>query len=173
MLHHSLVLPKSYRRFETVGARGFFQLQDQESQALAFLRPLSEDYPDIDHWFCTKVVPGLRAGTRLLLPIERHGQLVGLGIAKNEDERKICTVRVAPNYFGRGIGVRIFDQLLRWLNDDRPHLTVSSTKLPAFQRIFDSYGFKLTSAHRGLYVPSLCELGFNEPSPVIGEVCSE
>lgn len=139
------------------------ELTDQERRALAFLLPLSDDYPGIDRWFALKVVPGLRRGTRYLLPIERDGLLVGLGIAKNEeDERKICTVRVAPSYAGRGMGVRLFDGLLKWLDDDRPHLTVTQSRLPAFERIFDYYGFAVTSAQQGLYVPYSVELGYNE-----------
>jgi GNAT superfamily N-acetyltransferase len=138
------------------------KLNGTEMRALAFLLPLSEDYPGIAAWFVGKVVPGLRHGTRFLLPVEREDRLVGLGIAKREDgERKICTVRVDPSYAGRGIGVRLFDGLLRWLDDDRPHLTVSSRKLPQFERIFDHYGFDMTSAHEGLYLPHAVELGFN------------
>ena len=138
-------------------------LLPHETEALCFLLPLSEDYPGIDRWYVQKVVPGLRSGARTLLRIERDGDLVGLGIAKNEpDERKICTVRVAPTYAGRGVGVRIFDSLLRWLDCDRPHLTVSSTKLPLFQRIFDYYGFLETSIYDGRYQPDVQELGYNE-----------
>lgn len=138
------------------------ELTPREAQALAFLLPLSDDYPDIANWFINKVVPGLRAGTRVLLPVERDGNLVGLGIAKNEaDERKICTVRIAPNYVGRGVGLRLFDDLLRWLDDDHPHLTVSSSKLPLFGRIFDYYGFHHTSKFEGLYKPKAIELGYN------------
>lgn len=139
------------------------ELTDQERRALAFLLPLSDDYPGIDRWFALKVVPGLRRGTRYLLPMERDGVLVGLGIAKNEEnERKICTVRVAPSYAGRGMGVRLFEGLLKWLDDDRPHLTVTQSRLPAFERIFDYYGFAVTSAQQGLYVPQAVELGYNE-----------
>ena len=142
-------------------------LTDAEAQALAFLLPLSNDYPSIALWYVQKVVPGLRRGTRMLLPVERDGVLVGLGIAKNEpDERKICTVRVAPSHAGRGIGVRLFDGLLKWLNDDRPHLTVSDSKLPQFERIFDYYGFGITSRRAGIYVPCAVELGFNEKAVV-------
>jgi GNAT superfamily N-acetyltransferase len=142
----------------------YLPLRRQETEALHFLLPLSHDYPGIDVWYRAKVVPGLRDGTRTLLRIERDGNLVGLGIAKCEaDERKICTVRVAPSHAGRGIGIRLFDGLLKWLNDDRPHLTVTHSKLPVFERIFDYYGFNMTSAAQGRYVPHACELGYNEP----------
>ncbi|MFZ1988771.1 MAG: GNAT family N-acetyltransferase [Alphaproteobacteria bacterium] len=138
-------------------------LRAAEADALSFLLPLSGDYPNIENWYLHKVVPGFRNGTRKLLPIERNGELVGIGIAKNEaGERKICTVRVAPAHFGRGIGLRIFDGLLRWLDVERPHLTISAGKLPAFERIFDYYGFSATSAHKGLYVPHSYEISYNE-----------
>jgi GNAT superfamily N-acetyltransferase len=136
----------------------------EEAEALHFLVPLSEDYPKIGLWYRQKVVPGLRDGTRFLVRVVRDDQLVGLGIGKNEpDERKICTVRVAPSHASRGIGVRIFDSLLKWLDVDDPHLTVSDAKLPLFERIFDYYGFDITSSQPGFYVPQRCEFGLNEP----------
>jgi GNAT superfamily N-acetyltransferase len=138
-------------------------LREQERGALAFLLPLSADYPGIEQWFTQKVVPGLRTGERLLLPVERDGELIALGIAKKAStERKICTVRVAPGYAARGLGVRLFDGLMKWLDDDRPHLTVNAAKLPAFERIFDYYRFGLTSSQLGRYRPDRVELGFNE-----------
>lgn len=136
-------------------------LLPSEQEALAFLLPLSPDYPAIEEWYRQKVVPGLRIGTRMILRIERQGTLVGLGIAKREGELKLCTVRVAPTHFGRGIGLRIFDGLLRWLNVDKPHLTVSDRKLPAFERLFEHYGFRQTSVHPHLYVAGITELGYN------------
>jgi GNAT superfamily N-acetyltransferase len=144
-------------------AKLFAPLVPSEVEALSFLLPLSEDYPGIADWYRDKVVPGLRDGTRHLLRIERDGTLAGIGIAKNvPGERKICTVRVAPAYANRGIGVRIFDGLLKWLDDDRPHLTVSDHKLALFERIFDYYGFHVSSARQGQYVPHAVELGYNE-----------
>jgi len=139
------------------------QLLPNEEEVLQFLLPLSADYPGIESWFKDKVVPGLRKEERYIHRVERDGHLIGVGIAKNSaTEKKICTVRVLPAHFGRGAGVRIFDNLLRWLDDDRPHLTVSEGKLPAFERIFDYYGFSETSQRSGLYVPGRFEFGFNE-----------
>ena len=139
------------------------ELSATEGKALAFLLPLSPDYPDIDRWFRLKVVPGLRGGTRKLISVERHGCVVGVGIGKYEpDERKICTVRVSPSYFGRGLGLKLFDLLMDWLETDQPHLTVSERKLAAFERIFDRYGYKFTSSHTGLYVPGVTELSYND-----------
>lgn len=138
-------------------------LRVDEAEALCFLLPLSADYPEIRHWYLSKVVPDLRVGQRILLPVRRSGVLVGLGIAKNDGvERKICTVRVLPTYENKGIGVRIFDKLLHWVGTDRPNLTVSQGNLPKFRRLFDYYGFSETSAIEGLYQPKSWEFGFNE-----------
>ncbi len=139
-------------------------LTDAEREALAFVLPLSPDYPRIDSWFIDKVVPGLRAGTRHLVRLERHGQIAALGIAKAEDgEAKICTVRVSPEFVGRGMGIRVFESLMSWLGTDRPLATVSEAKLGDFQRIFDHYGYRLTSVCNGLYTPGRAEYLFNEP----------
>lgn len=157
------LIDRNRSRFLTSLTVAPLELKPIEGQALAFLLPLSQDYPCIEEWFRLKVVPGLRADTRTLVCIERNGQIVGVGIAKHEsDERKICTVRVAPSYFGRGIGPRLFDKLLTWVQTDQPHLTVSETKLPAFQRIFDRYGFKISSSHAGRYVTGITELSYND-----------
>lgn len=146
--------------------REALELTQQEREALGFLLPLSNDYPDIDNWFRLKVVPGLRTGTRKLLCVERHGAIIGVGIGKYEpDERKICTVRIAPSYFGRGVGPRLFDTLLQWLDTDQPHLTVSERKLPAFERIFERYGFKRTSSCIDLYRQGVTELSYNDVNP--------
>jgi len=135
-----------------------------EREALAFVLPLSPDYPEIKDWFVAKVVPGLRAGTRRLVRIDRHGKIAALGIAKAEDgEAKVCTVRIAPEFVGRGMGIRVFDDLMNWLGTNRPLATVSVTKLGDFQRIFDHYGYRMTSVCNGLYVPGRAEYLFNEP----------
>ncbi|WP_245487339.1 GNAT family N-acetyltransferase [Rhizobium leguminosarum] len=156
--------PDQKMRFPTVSAESpIFELLPHEAEALGFILPLSADYPGIEKWYRTKVVPGLRTGERYLHRVKREGELIGVGIAKKDSsEKKICTVRVSNEHFGRGSGVRIFDHLLRWLDDDHPHLTVSESKLPVFERIFDWYGFNLTSASNGLYVPGRLEIGYNE-----------
>ncbi len=75
---------------------------------------------------------GVISGHRHLAVVRKQDQIVAVGIAKRLGaERKICTVRVSPEMANRGIGVRVFDGLLSWLDSDRPHLTVSDRKTPA------------------------------------------
>ncbi|WP_409411159.1 GNAT family N-acetyltransferase [Bradyrhizobium sp. AUGA SZCCT0169] len=156
MINHSLLRASISNRLP---------LRPVESQALKFLLPLSDDYPNIENWFEQTVVPGLREGTRTLICVERNGGIVGVGIGKNDlSEKKICTVRVCPSYFGRGIGLRLFDALLHWVGTDQPHLTVSQAKLPAFDRIFERYRFRYSSSLVGRYIPGKTEISYNEAS---------
>ncbi|MDI9849978.1 N-acetyltransferase [Rhodoblastus sp. 17X3] len=148
---------------------GDLELTTAELEALAFVLPLSPDYPDIRSWFVEKVVPGLRCGSRHIVRIDRNNKIVALGIAKAEEETKICTVRVAPEFAGRGMGIRVFENLMSWLGTDRPLATVSENKLADFQRIFDHYGYRLTSVHTGLYRPGRSEFVFNEPNSPWGQ----
>ncbi len=148
-----------------------FGITPPEQEALSFVLPLSPDYPGIENWFVRKVIPGLRANTRRLVRVDRYGKIAALGIAKNErGEKKICTVRVSREFAGRGMGVRIFGELMTWLGTDRPLATVSDIRLNDFQRIFDHYGYRLTSVSSGLYVPGRVEYLFNEPSSPWGQI---
>lgn len=148
---------------KTCGTAAIAALSSAHRESLAFLVPLSDDYPEISFWFLRKVVPGEYRGNRHILRLERDGRLAALGIAKNElGEKKICTVRVHPHFVGRGLGIRVFEHLLNWLQVDKPHLTVSKEKLPVFQRIFDHYGFVQSFAIPNMYREGSIELGYNE-----------
>ena len=88
--------------------------------------------------------------------------MIALGIAKDEvDEKKICTLRVSNLYAGRGLGYRLMDEMLHWLDVDQPHVTVGAHKWPLFERMFDHYQFQMTDQCVGLYRPSRVEFGFN------------
>lgn len=135
-----------------------------DRENIDFLEPLSSDYKNIENWYFQKVSPGLARGTRKLLRIESNGRIVAMGIAKKEDEElKICTVRVLPEYAGKGIGVKIFRELMNWLGTELPIITVSQEKALDFERIFAYFGFQLTSSHLNLYRTGMVEYFYNEP----------
>lgn len=134
-----------------------------DEQVIQFITELSNDYPNIESWLGQKVFPGIITGSRKVTVIYREHRIAAVGIAKNENgEKKICTVRVSNFYSGYGMGIRIFNELMEWLETDKPHLTVSENKLPMFQRIFDHFGFTCTSTHKGRYREGAVEYFFNE-----------
>ena len=140
-----------------------FEYSPDEIDALEFLLPISDSYPNIQNWFEKQVVPGLSVGSRMLFIHRKEGKVVALGIAKKTSkEKKVCTVRVASEYVGKGLGIKIFKEAMIWLETDKPHLTVSEDKLAEFERIFEFFGYKLTSTVSGLYKPNKVEYLFNE-----------
>src|SRR5437660_11437932 len=84
-----------------------------DPDVLDFLLALSPQYPGIDEWYRRRVLPGVGENSRCLVVHRRGGKIVAVGIGKDDQiEQKICTVRVAPDYQGRGIGVRICERVL-------------------------------------------------------------
>lgn len=123
---------------------------------------LRASYPGFDQWFATKVLPGIYSGERTLL-IEKRGSLaVAFLILKHTStEKKLCTLRVRPNYESKGLGVRLFQSAFQLLETERPLLSVSESAAPKFLRIFKYFGFAQEAVYEGRYIPRVAELAYN------------
>lgn len=138
--------------------------QPSWTMIMDFLYAMSGSYPGIGKWYRERVMPGLKDGTRKLFwRYNDDGDLIALGIAKKTlDEKKICTLRVAPGARGLGVGFHLTEEMLNWLEERSPHFTIAEGKLPELKQWIDHYGFRKTDEHFGLYVPHKTELLFNE-----------
>ncbi|PKF78959.1 N-acetyltransferase [Vibrio sp. vnigr-6D03] len=147
----------------SVSIHGDTHCQLNHEKVSTYLLDLSNEYPNILNWYEKKVVPGLANGTRKLFVHIRNEKIIGLAIAKNElKEKKICTVRVSPQMYGKGLGVRLFNEAMEWLDTSTPHVTVSESKFHLFERLFEHYGYRLTSTHMSRYREGQVEYLFNE-----------
>lgn len=127
-----------------------------------FLISLSNMYPNIDEWFKQKVIPNIGI-SRKIVYIEKYDKIIAIGIAKDDGiEKKLCTIRISPEYNGKGYGLKLMDHLMEWLNTEKPLVTVSDYNLPVFDKIFNHYGFEYTKTINGLYVPDTSEHFFND-----------
>ncbi|HDR8971458.1 GNAT family N-acetyltransferase [Burkholderia vietnamiensis] len=133
------------------------------------LRLASEDveflrfsYPQFDHWFATKVIPGIHDGERTLL-LERRGTVtVGILIVKHTAvEKKVCTLRVRPDFESKGLGVRLFQTAFHLLETEQPLLSVSALAAPKFERLFRYFGFAQEAVYQGRYLPHVDEYSYN------------
>lgn len=132
-------------------------------QVLPFIKTLDEFYPDIEHWYINKVIPGLFTGNDKLL-IARDGiHIAGVALGKSEDnETKLRCIRVHPDYQKSGLGIKLIDGMLEQLEDDRPVVSVSEEMFHLYSRIFvNRYGFKLNDVTKGQYRPRKLEYFFN------------
>lgn len=126
------------------------------------LKDIEKFYPKFKDWYTHKVIPGLINGSREILTEYRDGQLIGIAIIKNErDEKKICTIKVLPQYQNKGIGIRLLKRALNSLNTDRPLVTVPEERFKEFHKIFTYYGFKLTQISNEHYRKNKKEYVYN------------
>lgn len=85
-------------------------------------------YPTFRYWLQSKVFTGLHDGTRDILFVfntESPFRLLGVAILKNtNDEKKISSFRVYPEYQRSGIGEILMKRCFDVLEDDKPMITV-------------------------------------------------
>ncbi|WP_301009007.1 hypothetical protein [Helicobacter sp. UBA3407] len=125
-----------------------FQMrQINEYVTYHYLKEAKQYYPNFDIWYYQNVI------------------LKGICIVKLS-EKKLCTLRVMENYRNKGIGIRLFEKSFEALNTRMPLLSVSEEKLLSFKKIFDYYGFKLTSIKENYYRKGKKEYFYNEPERV-------
>ena len=126
---------------------------------MAFLR---ESYPGFDKWLLGKVIPGIYAGERTAVVELRDSVVAGLLIVKHADtEKKLCTLRVRPDFESRGLGVRLFEAAFDLLGTDHPLLSVSEPSLPKFSRLFAHFAFSKEAVYGGRYLPQVDEFSYN------------
>ncbi|MEN9480446.1 MAG: hypothetical protein RLZZ298_1841 [Pseudomonadota bacterium] len=123
---------------------------------------LRSSYPLFDQWFTQKVLPGIYSGERTLLIEKRASLAVAYLILKHTStEKKLCTLRVRPNYESKGLGVRLFQTAFELLETERPLLSVSEPAVPKFERIFKYFAFAQEAAYKGRYIPMINEFAYN------------
>lgn len=128
------------------------QKDKQFNSYYLILNDIQELYPEFKYWYSTKVIPGLINGSREILTEYRENRLIGIAIIKNEkDEKKICTIKVLPEYQNKGIGIKLFKRALSSLNTNKPFVTVPEERFNEFHKIFTYYGFQLTQIIEGYY----------------------
>lgn len=126
------------------------------------LSSLNQDYPNFEKWYFEKVVPGIKIGNREIIMTTSNQMISGFSILKNSyDEKKICTLRVNPEFRKNGIGKILFEKSLEVLDSDSPVITVSQERVSQFSPLLKHYGFELSQVISGYYKKSLNEYVYN------------
>lgn len=127
------------------------------------LSMLQEEYPDFEKWFFGKVIPETlsKSNKRKVFTAYCENNLAGILITKDAEEKKICTLRVLPNYRNLGIGHQLMDCAIKTLNLAKPLITVSDCHIDEFSNLFREYDFNLTEFQYGLYRENHLEYVFN------------
>lgn len=127
-----------------------------------FLADSINDYPRHNEWY-RGIIREFKAGFDREIIVAYDGkEIAGVSILKKSQlEKKICSLRVAKEYRGNGLGRALFQKSLDYLETDKPILTVSQNKENEFKKIFKYFGFSLEQIYPGKYRPDLSEYCYN------------
>ena len=130
--------------------------------AMPFLTDLDRFYPDIQHWYINRVLPGVCTGHDVLLLARDGHRLCGMAIGKTGEETKLRCVRVNRKLAGQGTGVRLIDRMIIELQCENPSATVAEELLHDYSRIFvRRYGWRLSDVVKNEYRRSKLEYHWN------------
>lgn len=122
---------------------------------------LEEEYPGFKNWFFDKVVPETLLGKRKIFVAHCDEEIAGIIIIKNSNEKKICTLRVMPDFRNMGIGQALTRCAIEYLQTEHPLITVSEDHVNEFKHIFKKFGFSFSEMHLGYYRENCMEYVFN------------
>lgn len=138
------------------------QLRDVAKVIYENISHLEHSYPRFKQWYELKVIDGILNGNRSFIVELRDGKMAGVAILKDtEQEKKICTISVIEEFKSKGLGVRLFEKSMRLLGTEKPLASVSESRLPEFEKIFQYLNFEYSAEYHGLYVPQKSEFSFN------------
>lgn len=119
---------------------------------------IREYYPGHAEWFQNKVLPFLASEKRSILGAYENGKLVGYSVLKDDQEKKICTLEVVPEYRGKHYGKELLARSIEILGT--PSITCSEPLLRYFIGTFYECGMEFRKVVRDLYCPGVPEYFF-------------
>lgn len=113
---------------------------------------ITKDYPKHFEHFWTKYIPGIFSGEREIIGIYDSCKLVGLVILKkDEKEAKISTLFIDERYRNRGLASKLIKESFKFLNTDKPLISIAEYKVDMFISIIKKYNWKLTQVLNSEY----------------------
>ena len=128
------------------------------------LNSLNNYYPNFKFWLDEKVFPGLYTNERKILLDWQNNHLASIAIIKNDgNEKKICCLRVQPEFQNKGRGIKVFEKSMLMLETNKPLLSISNNHkdLNSFLKIFNYFNFEKTAIYKDLYIQGSSEISFN------------
>ncbi|MGN0919638.1 MAG: GNAT family N-acetyltransferase [Alphaproteobacteria bacterium] len=138
------------------------QHQKLYEDILALTSSLKETYPNYTDWYQKVFLPGLKKGERMYIIAKEKEQLAGCAlIKKTNEERKICTLFVAPEFRKQGVAKCLIKAAVNKLGK-QPLITVSSKNITPLKPLLGKMGFHLSRTKKSAYNPKDTEFYFND-----------
>lgn len=128
-----------------------------------FLFMLNFEYRGFYEWYDRLFISKYELDyCRDIIICERNFELAGVAIIKNDEcEKKICTLRVSKKYRNNGIGHRLIELSMEYLNTEKPMITLHKNKFNQFEHLLDYYNFNLEQTKKNYYYLFNKELVYN------------
>ena len=91
-------------------------------------------------------------------------EVVGISILKNDDEKKLCTFMVNPEYRKKGYSKLLLEDSFEYLKTEKPIITIPEFRLDEFSSIINAYGWEESSIIDNYYSK---EIEFNGEKQLI------
>ena len=121
-------------------------------------------YPEYYKWFFSKNIPRVINGSGDIIFYLDGLEVVGISILKNDDEKKLCTFMVNPEYRKMGHSKLLLEDSFEYLKTEKPVITIPEFRIDEFSSIIDAYGWEETSIIDNYYSK---EIEFNGPKQLI------
>lgn len=128
-----------------------------------FTRFLNLEYPNFDNWYDSLFENRFQLKKeREIIICQVDKDIAGVAILKKSDsERKICTLRVDRHYRHNGIGRHLMEMSFEVLEDEKPLITMHTSKYSQFSSLLKRYNFELEQRQKHYYSIFSTELVFN------------
>lgn len=145
-----------------------------QSAFRSFAPYIEHYYPTAHKWFTTKVIPEFKARRRRIWIASIDDIPVGIAVVKyhhpSRTELKICTLFVAPEFRGLGIGTILLAHIVE--QHDREMFTSLTIRCPTnvkliLEPLLHRNGFILEEGYRRIFSSSNCEVSFLRINPFL------
>lgn len=120
---------------------------------------LDKEYPNFKDWFFNNA---LKDKNKYIILSYNKEINTGIMVLKDsEKEKKICTLRIYPEYQKMTVGSKLLEYSFDLLKTKKPLITVSDIRLPEYRRILEKYEFELKGIYYDYYIQGHKEYSFN------------
>ena len=126
---------------------------------------LCKHYPRHREWyFSTQLPESINSDKRNILFVRDENnkdKIIAMSCLKNDNEKKICTLYVLPEYRNKGIGTKLIEESMNWLGTTKPFATIANDNLKELIPIIKKYNWELVEVLNNVYNDFSHELCFN------------
>lgn len=135
--------------------------EQKQIDLYSHITALEQEYPHFKEWYYNTVLPETSVGLRKIMVARVEDRVAGVLILKDFKEKKICTLRIAPEYRGNGLGHQFMKIAVHELGTKYPLITVSDNHLDEFKKLLLDFDFKIKGMYFDKYIKGRCEVAFN------------